>query len=223
MDKRLVSGGIYPIVDADSLSSREADIFAEAVNLLSFKPTLMQIRAKSWAIGEYEELLLRLCPYAKDAGTLLIANDHVASAAAADCAGVHVGQSDCSVAEIRDQFPQLLVGLSTHNREQFLKGLESKPDYIALGPLFSTSSKKNPEPSVGVSLLSELAPLAEAAGIPLVIIGGINSAHFSQIAPYAPWVALISALLKPNQKGFAISGDHFKTLQALYRSLSKAD
>ena len=72
----------------------------------------------------------------------------------AGATGVHVGQDDLDVEQARQVVRRdKLVGVSTHNLEQFERAAASSADYIALGPIFSTSSKANPDPVVGLDLL----------------------------------------------------------------------
>ena len=224
---QLFRGGIYPILDADFLLRRGASLVEESLAFLSTKRPLLQLRAKSMNQASYERLLRQLSPIARQAGVLLFANDHPEAAAAAGCAGVHVGQGDCDVREIRLRFPELLIGLSTHNAAQFSHGLSQEPDYIALGPLFETSSKKNAEPVVGLDALEALAPLAKAAQIPLVTIGGIEEENLPLVAPHAEWVAMISGLYATTLSqiksrvdgGLAPMHERYQELDNLYQQL----
>lgn len=78
---------------------------------------------------------------------------------------------------------------------EFEEALSERPDYVALGPIFPTASKENPEPTLGLSELVRLAPRARKCGIPLVAIGGIDRGSAASIAEHARYVAVISALL----------------------------
>jgi thiamine-phosphate pyrophosphorylase len=88
--------------------------------------------------------------------------------------GVHVGQTDPPPAEARAIVGTAAVGYSTHNREQFQAATAEPIDYLALGPIFHTASKDNPDPVVGLGTLRQLRPLSSR---PLVAIGGITRSN----------------------------------------------
>lgn len=106
--------------------------------------------------------------------TKFIVNDDPSVAAEVGADGVHVGQDDMSVAEVRAKYPALkIVGLSTHNPEQACAALKSLPDYIGVGPVFPTPTKKIPDPTVGVEMAGRLCSFMPQ--LPAVAIGGINA------------------------------------------------
>jgi len=121
-------------------------------------------------------------------------NDRADLALAADFDGVHVGQDDLSVEAVRRIVgPNLIVGTSTHNPEQVREADRANPDYIAIGPVFATVSKANPDPVVGLEGVRLARSLTAR---PLVAIGGITAEHVrSVIEAGADSLALISALL----------------------------
>lgn len=124
-------------------------------------------------------------------GMHLIVNDDVALAVAIGADGVHLGQEDLPVAAARLLAPHLVIGLSTHNRQQLLEALEAPVDYIAVGPLYETKSKENPEPCEGIGLLA----FAKAhSQLPVVAIGGVGPETISALrAAGADAVAAIAA------------------------------
>jgi thiamine-phosphate pyrophosphorylase len=102
----------------------------------------------------------------------LIINDRPDIAAMVGAGGVHVGQEDLPVEEARKICgPSHWVGGSTHNLEQFRAAAATSADYIAVGPIFSTATKANPDPVVGIEFLRAVRPLTRK---PLVAIGGIT-------------------------------------------------
>ena len=108
------------------------------------------------------------------AGTdpLLIVNDDPSIAAEVGADGVHVGQDDMSVAEVRAKYPSLkIVGLSTHNPEQAREAIAQKPDYIGCGPVWATPTKDIPDPTLGVETA---VAMAKSVPFPAVCIGGID-------------------------------------------------
>lgn len=207
--------GLYPIVDVDSLAKRGLGVVAFAERVLEARPSLLQLRAKSMGARETLALLRRLKPLCESVGTLLFANDRPDLAVIAGAAGVHVGQDDLPLAEVRRFAPGLLVGVSTHNRTQFEAALAERPDYVALGPIFETSSKANPEPVVGLAELAHAAERARAVNVPLVAIGGIDRERASLVASTGALASLIGALLPEGSALDEVSA-RAKALQALW-------
>ncbi len=187
--------GLYPLVDLDALEARGIPPLAFADAVLAVRPSLLQLRAKGAAPRRSLELLRELLPRCRAAGTLLFANDRPDLAALAGADGVHVGQSDLPMAEVRRLMPGLLVGVSTHDLDQLARALAERPDYVAFGPVFATRSKALPEPVVGLDGLARAGALARQAGCPLVAIGGIDLARAPSVAPQARLGAVIAELL----------------------------
>jgi len=188
--------GLYPIVDLDQLSRLGVDpvLFSEA--LLQARPAIVQVRAKATPPRDTLQVLRAVLPRCRAAGAWLFVNDRPDLALLADCDGVHVGQEDLPLHEVRCFAPKLRVGVSTHNLQQLSEALSLRPDYVALGPIFTTVSKLNPDPVVGVATLSEAHRAARAQGIPLVAIGGLTLARTLEISECTDMVAVISALLE---------------------------
>ena len=193
--------GLYPIVDVETLGARGLPIveFTEAV--LAARPRLLQLRAKASGARETLELLRALKPRCTAAGTLLFANDRPDLAVLAGADGVHVGQGDLSVADVRAFAPQLAVGVSTHGVEELEAALAGRPAYVAFGPVFGTSSKRNPEPTVGNAGLADAGARARRAGVPLVAIGGIDLGRAPSVAEHAAAAAVIGALVPESGAG----------------------
>jgi len=128
-------------------------------------------------------------------GVTFVVNDRADVANLSGASGVHVGQDDLSVEQARAVMGEgALVGVSTHNREQFQQAAGSSADYIAVGPIFSTSTKANPDPVVGTELLRQVRPLT---GKPIVAIGGITRERADEvIRAGADAVAVISDILR---------------------------
>ena len=104
--------------------------------------------------------------------TNLIINDDPSIAAEVGADGVHVGQGDMPVAEVRRRYPSLrIVGLSTHNPDQARAAIGQKPDYIGVGPVFATPTKKIPDPTLGVETAAQMIA---SVPFPAVAIGGLN-------------------------------------------------
>jgi thiamine-phosphate pyrophosphorylase len=118
---------------------------------------------------------------------------------AADFDGVHVGQDDLSAESVRKIMgPELWLGVSTHNPKQLSEADLTSADYLAIGPVFSTSSKEKPDPVVG---LEGVRWARELTRKPLVAIGGVSRANAaSVIEAGADSVAVISDLLRDPRK-----------------------
>jgi len=187
--------GFYPIVDLEVLAQRGLEPVPFAEQVLAARPPLLQLRAKSTSARDTLALLRTLLPLARQWGTLLFANDRPDLALLAGVDGVHVGQRDLPVADVRRLAPNLRVGISTHTADELEAALATRPDYVAHGPVFATTSKANPEPTVGLAGLARAKERANAVGIPLVAIGGIDVSRAAEVAANADLVAVIGALV----------------------------
>jgi thiamine-phosphate pyrophosphorylase len=187
--------GLYAIVDLDFLNQRRVDPLAFADAVLSARPAALQLRAKSAAARDTLELLRAIQARASARGVPLFANDRPDLALLAGCSGVHLGQDDVTLADARRLAPELALGVSTHGLEQLDRALAERPAYVALGPIFQTSSKRDPDPRVGLELLAEASRRCRAAGVPLLAIGGLSLDNAGSVSRWAELGAVISALL----------------------------
>jgi thiamine-phosphate pyrophosphorylase len=188
---------LYPILDIDACSAQGIapmellDVWLEA------GVRLVQLRAKHLASGAMLSLSEAMAARCRDAGAIFIVNDRadVAKMAAAD--GVHVGQDDLPASDARTIVGDAsIVGVSTHTFVQLAAALRGAISYVAIGPVFSTATKANPDPVVGLALVSRAAEAARAAGVPLVAIGGIRlETAKSVLDAGADAVAVIADLL----------------------------
>ena len=194
---RLVLPRLYVILDATLLNNSPQDCARE---LAAAGVRLLQYRDKSASARDLlktsRELVSLLRPY----GSSLIVNDRPDIAALAGAAGVHVGQEDLDPAQARAVVgEEMWVGTSTHNLEQFRAAAASPADYIAVGPIFPTTSKANPDPVVGLELIGQARPLTNK---PIVAIGGITLERAaSVIAAGADSVAVIRDVLCAEKPG----------------------
>jgi thiamine-phosphate pyrophosphorylase len=193
--------GLYPIVDLDTLAKWNLSPLAFAKDVLTARPALLQLRAKHQAPRQVLAWLRELKPWCAAAGTLLFANDRPDLALIAGCDGVHVGQDDVPVAEVRRLSATLRVGVSTHDEAQLERALAERPDYVAFGPIFSTISKEKADPTLGMARLSNAAELARARGVPLVAIGGLTLASVKKLGDLGVVAAVISDLLVDGPEG----------------------
>jgi thiamine-phosphate pyrophosphorylase len=187
--------GLYAIADVDALHRRGLPLVGFASAVLAAGPVALQLRAKNASAAELEadaRVLLGLC---RAAGVPFVLNDAAPLAARLGCDIVHVGQGDLPISEVRRFAPEMGVGVSTHSLSQLDEALAHRPTYVAMGPVFATSSKANPEPVVGLATLEAALLRTRAGGIPLVAIGGVDEGRIAQVAARADAVAVIGALL----------------------------
>jgi thiamine-phosphate pyrophosphorylase len=189
--------GLYAIVDAAALEANGLEVIAFAEAALTAPLAALQLRAKDVSSRQALALLRELAPMCHRAGVPLVANDRPDLAVLAGCDLVHVGQDDMPIDRVRRIAPGLRVGVSTHTPEQLADALAARPDYVAFGPVFATSTKKDPAPVVGVDALRAAHAHARAAGIPLVAIGGITAERATTITDAAEAIAVIAALIPP--------------------------
>jgi thiamine-phosphate pyrophosphorylase len=198
--------GLYPIVDLDTLAKRNVAPLLLAEALLTARPPLLQLRAKHQTPRAVLELLTQLKPLCARAGTQLFANDRPDLALLAGVDGVHVGQDDLPLQAVRRLPGSLRVGVSTHDHTQLAEALALRPDYVAFGPIFATSSKAGASPALGLEALRHAAEMARAANIPLVAIGGLALKHAPELARHSVVPAVISDLLADGDDAAAIAG-----------------
>jgi thiamine-phosphate pyrophosphorylase len=182
---------LYPITDV-RLSGLS---HAEQVERLSVGgASFIQLREKHLSPREFYKEAEKALIVARARGVRLLINDRVDIALALGADGVHLGQDDLGPEAARRILGKCaIIGFSTHNIEQASRAARLPVDYIAIGPIFSTSSKENPDPVVGTEGLRRVR---EACGdVPLVAIGGISLENSPELlAVGADSVATISAL-----------------------------
>ena len=142
---------------------------------------IVQLRMKDAPRADVVAVARELRKVTLGSDTLLIVNDDPAAAAEAGADGVHVGQTDMPVAEVRRLFPSLgIVGKSTHSLAQAVAAQDESPDYIGVGPVWATPTKKIPDPTLGVA---NAAAMMRASRCPAVAIGGVvDEARVAEIA-----------------------------------------
>jgi thiamine-phosphate pyrophosphorylase len=157
----------YPVVDTGC--GLPAAAAAEAI--LEAGARILQFRHKgvfSRKVFEEAEQVASLC---RDAGALFVINDRADVAMLLDAA-LHLGQDDLPPADARRiMAADRIIGFSTHNADQLRAGEGEPVNYLAIGPIFVTGSKQNPDPVVGIEKLRTLRALSRK---PLVAIGGIT-------------------------------------------------
>jgi thiamine-phosphate pyrophosphorylase len=182
----------YPILDTQTAERYGMTPEQAAATIIEAGAKILQFRHKGFWSREVVEALQRVAMLCHNARVQFVVNDR-ADLARLVGGGLHLGQDDLRPSEIRAIVGAgAMVGYSTHDQAQ-LRAAESEPaDYLALGPMFGTVSKANPDPVVGLDELRRLRPFTQR---PLVAIGGITRSNAAQVlAAGADSVAVIGDL-----------------------------
>jgi thiamine-phosphate pyrophosphorylase len=187
---------LYAIVDPQRAGAHALPDLARAV--ANGGATLVQLRDKlsdtRHLIDEARAIKNALIP----SGVPLLINDRVDVALASSADGVHVGQDDMGIEDARRLLgPKTIIGLSIKTIAQAEAAPTDLLDYVGIGGVFATSSKKNPDPPIGVYGLARIAGVfrRRAPKLPLVAIAGIEAGNAADvIAAGADGIAVISAL-----------------------------
>ena len=182
---------LYVILDAGLMREPATEFVRK---LIGSGVEVLQYRAKNVPAREMLASARELAAVARSAGARFFVNDRPDVAYLAGAHGVHVGQDDLGVEEARVVVGlDAWVGLSTHNSEQFEKAAMRSADYIAVGPIFATTSKANPDPIVGLHLIRRARRLTKR---PIVAIGGITLERAAEVIEAgADSVAVINDIL----------------------------
>ena len=161
---------LYAVTDRSWLNGET--LYSQVEKALQGGATFIQLREKNLDQDHFMEEALELKKLCAAYHVPFVINDNVEIAAKMDADGVHVGQGDMPVAEVRRRYPSLrIVGLSTHNPDQARAAIGQKPDYIGVGPVFATPTKKIPDPTLGVETAAQMIA---SVPFPAVAIGGLN-------------------------------------------------
>ena len=182
----------YPILDIDVAARHSMTPLDAAAQLVESGVRILQVRHKGFLSREILETIERLSKMCREAGVLFVVNDR-ADIARLTGAALHIGQDDLPPWAARKiTGPDLIIGLSTHNESQLRAAASEPVDYLAIGPIFGTSTKENPDPTVGLDELRRLRALTDRA---LVAIGGITRPNARAVlAAGADSVAVIGDL-----------------------------
>jgi thiamine-phosphate pyrophosphorylase len=194
---------LYPILDADALSRVGVSLETAALALYNAGLRWVQYRDKTASDEEViaRTHLLRSVFHSSDSTVIL--NDRVHLYAATRADGIHIGQQDLAPAEARRRLgPNAVLGVSTHNLEQLRQAVATgAASYLAIGPVYSTASKRDPDPVVSLEGVRTARALTQ---LPLVAIGGITEENAAAVIQAgADAVAVISALLPVAQLDMA--------------------
>ncbi len=164
---------LYPIVNVTGTGDEAiADAMDLALRLAGHGQTLLQLRAKELGAGAFTELAVDLVSRLSPLGCKLIVNDRVDVAMAAAAAGVHVGDQDLPVGEVRRLLgDEAVVGFSTHSVDEIEAAADSGADHVGFGPVFESPTKTGARDPRG---LETLARACSASRLPVVAIGGVS-------------------------------------------------
>ncbi len=178
MRNKLPDTDIYGITDSNLSLGRSVEEVVSS--LLEADVRIIQYREKQKKAGEMLRECLILRELTRKAGACFIVNDHVDIAMLAGADGVHVGQEDLPYAEVRRLVgDRMLIGLSTHTPEQAAQAAALGVDYIGVGPIFATQTKKDACAAVGLEYLEHIA---STHSIPFAAIGGIKRSNIGEVA-----------------------------------------
>lgn len=197
MDKHnRLDHSLYCIITQKYCNGRTAVETAEELVRAGVK--IIQYREKDKSKKEKYEDCLKIRELTRNAGVCFIVNDDVDIAIVVKADGVHVGQEDMPVKVVRELCgDNMIIGLSTHSREQALDAVRKRADYIGVGPIFPTKTKENVCDAVGLEYLDFVA---NNIHIPFVAIGGIKCHNLEEVIRHgARSVALVSEVISaPN-------------------------
>ena len=190
--RQLHLGKVYPITHSNNLNGLSHTQLAK--RYLEGGARFFQVREPTLSDSLLYPQLLQIQSLCQPLGAQFLVNDRVDLVLAGGADGVHLGQTDLPVKVARELLGKAaLIGLSTHNQDQFLEAQSQDIDYIAIGPIFSTSTKERENPPLGVEAMGRL--IADSR-YPVVAIGGISLKNAAQVwAAGADSVAVISDIV----------------------------
>jgi thiamine-phosphate pyrophosphorylase len=170
-DERLEAARLYFVVESDA-----SDTLLKAA--LSGGADVLQLRDKAAGDDALLDAAERFRAACDEFGALFVLNDRPELALTCGADGVHVGQDDLPVADVRRIVgPDLVIGLSTHSAEQFDAGLASEADYLSAGPVWETPTKAG-RPATGLELVRHAAAVTTK---PFFAIGGIDESNVAGV------------------------------------------
>jgi thiamine-phosphate pyrophosphorylase len=174
--ERFSAADVYPVITQQFCAGRSGLEVCRAA--LEGGARLVQLREKDLSQRELVRLAAAFRELTLSYKALLIINDHLAVALACGADGVHLGQEDLPLAAARHLAPDLILGQSTHNRDEVLRAQDEGADYLNLGPVFPTATKGAVHAPLGLAGLEALLPLVK---IPFTVMGGIHADNLKDV------------------------------------------
>jgi len=191
----MIDYSLYVITDRKLASGSLEETVRKAI---AGGATIVQYREKDAAASEMIEVAGRLHRITKAVGIPLIINDRLDVALAVDAEGVHVGQDDMNATYARKIIgDSKLLGVSVKTVKEALAAVREGADYLGVGDIFGTATKKDAGEPIGLKMLKKIA---DRVNIPVVGIGGITKVNAGSVMESgADGVAVISAIIgKPD-------------------------
>jgi thiamine-phosphate pyrophosphorylase len=190
-DIRKIQWSLYAILDKGFVKDRSIATLAE--DLIKGGAGVIQLRNKSSETHEFYLDAVEVKAVTQKHGIPLIINDRLDIARAVEAAGVHLGQKDLPLQVARSLIgKEMILGASVHNLTEFNQAVEAGADYLGVGTMYPTNTKKVPQ-IMGVQFVRRLRSKTD---LPMVAIGGITLENLTPVIQAgADGVAVISALL----------------------------
>ena len=191
---------IYPVTCQELSEGRSNIQVLDAV--LAGGAKIIQLREKDWEKREIFELALEFRKRTLVQDALLIINDHLDIALAAEADGVHLGQDDLPISAARKIAPDLLLGASSHSLEEALGAEKDGADYVNIGPVFPTKTKKKLTHFLGPEAIAEISPKLK---IPFTTMGGINQKNIQDVLEKgARRIAMVTGITRAHDIAYRV-------------------
>ena len=181
---------IYPVVSPEFCNGRDVEFVVEQLGKGGAK--IVQLRLKNATTLEYLNLAKKCREITHKYGMLLIIDDRVDVALASDADGVHLGQDDMPISQARKIAPELLLGCSTHNRQEIENALRDDTSYLNIGPIYPTKTKSVACGALGLEIFCQLKDLVSC---PFSVMGGIKQHHIPELVKLgAKHIAMVTEI-----------------------------
>ncbi|KAF4981641.1 hypothetical protein FZEAL_2610, partial [Fusarium zealandicum] len=233
MAKPSVNYGLYLVTDSTPAILGDRDIEQVVEAALRGGVTVLQYRDKHSERSVAVETARKLHNIARRYNVPLLINDRVDVAVEVNCEGVHIGQDDMAYEEARRLLgPNKMIGVTASSKEEAIRACESGADYLGIGTVYSTQTKKDTKSIIGTSGLNEILSALAAAGhgaVPTVCIGGINASNAAPVIAAArspakalDGVAVVSALMAASDPAAAARDMLAKVIVAMIPQVVRA-
>jgi len=204
--KAKIDYSIYLVTDRDLMSTETLEEAVEQAIIGGC--TLVQLREKDCSSLDFYNTAVKVKQITDKYNVPLLINDRLDIALAVDAAGVHVGQSDLPVAVVRKIIGEdKIIGISAGTLEEALKGQKDGADYLGVGAMYATGTKKD----ANITSMEELKKIRESVSLPIVVIGGINKERIKDFKGIGiDGLSIVSAIIA--QKYIADATRELKTI-----------
>lgn len=189
--KPKIDYSIYLVTDRDLMSTKTLEEAVEQAIIGGC--TLVQLREKDCSSLDFFNTAVKIKEITDKYNVPLLINDRLDIALAVDAAGVHVGQSDLPVSFVRKIIGEdKIIGISAGTLEEALQGQKDGADYLGVGAMYATGTKKDANPTS----MEELKKIRDAVSLPIVVIGGINEERIKDFKGTGiDGLAIVSAII----------------------------